>query len=139
LTTEEARHLEAFLTPSHIVVVATIGPSGMPQLTPNWYDYANGTLMISTTKERVKYRNLIRDNRMSVCIYSAPLAQEYTTLWGRVRIRDDESIWPDTRAIVERYVPPTGVEARMQQLRTQNRVIIDFTPERVLFRSVVLS
>jgi PPOX class probable F420-dependent enzyme len=138
LTTEEARRLEAFLTPSHIVVVATIGPSGMPQLTPNWYYYANGTLMISTTKERVKYRSLTRDNRMSVCIYSAPLAQEYATLWGRVRIRDDDSIWPNTRAIVERYVPPAGVEARMQQLRTQNRVVTDLTPERVLFRSVVL-
>jgi PPOX class probable F420-dependent enzyme len=135
LTAEDAHRLEEFLKPSHIVVVATIGPSGMPQLTPNWYCYANGKLMISTTKERVKYRNLRRDNRMSVCIYSAPLAQNYATLWGRVTIRDDDSIWPDTRAIVERYVPAAGVEARMQQLRTQNRVIIDFTPERVLFRS----
>jgi len=104
-------------------------------LTPNWYYYANETLMISTTKERVKYRNLMRDNRMTVCIYSEPRAQDYVTLWGHVSIRDDESIWPDTRAIVERYVPAQGVEARLQQLRTQNRVILDFTPERVLFRA----
>jgi hypothetical protein len=72
---------------------------------------------------------------MSVCIYAAPLAENYVTLWGRVSIRDDDSIWPHTRAIVERYVPAPGVEARMQQLRTQNRVILDFTPERVLFRA----
>jgi PPOX class probable F420-dependent enzyme len=134
LTPAETRRLEEFLTPSHIVVVATIGRTGMPHLTPNWYVYANGTLMISTTKERVKYRNLTRDNRLSVCIYSAPQAQDYVTLWGHVTIRDDDSIWPDTRAIVERYVPPAGVEARMQQLRAQNRVMIDFTPERILFR-----
>jgi len=57
------------------------------------------------------------------------------TLWGRVAIRDDASIWPDTRAIVERYVPAQDVEARLQQLRTQNRVILDFTPERMLFRA----
>jgi general stress protein 26 len=87
-------------------------------LTLNWYVYARGTLMISTTKERVKYRNLSRDNRMSVCIYSEPQAQDYVTLWSHVGMRDDDSIWPDTRAIVERYVPPAGVEARMQQLRT---------------------
>jgi Pyridoxamine 5'-phosphate oxidase len=97
--------------------------------------YLHDILMISTTKERVKYRNLSRDNRMTVCIYTEPLAQDYVTLWGHVSIRDDDSIWPDTRAIVERYVPPAGVEARMQQLRAQNRVIIDFTPERVLFRA----
>ena len=106
----------------------------MPHLTPNWYYYANETLMISTTKERVKYRNLTRDNRMSVCIYSEPRAQDYVTLWGRVTIRDDASIWPDTRAIVARYVSAQDVEARLQQLRTQNRVILDFKPERMLFR-----
>jgi PPOX class probable F420-dependent enzyme len=131
----EARRLEAFLEPSRIVVVATIGQHGMPQLTPNWYVYTNSTLMISTTKERVKYRNLSRDNRMTVCIYSEPQAQDYVTLWGHVRIRDDDSIWPHTRAIVERYVLPQGVEARLQQLRAQNRVILDFTPERALFRA----
>jgi PPOX class probable F420-dependent enzyme len=135
LTHAETRRLEAFLDPSHIVVVATIGHHGMPHLTPNWYYYANGTLMISTTKERVKYRNLTRDNRMTVCIYSEPQAQDYVTLWGRVTIRDDASIWPDTRAIVERYVPAQEVAARLQQLRTQNRVILDFKPDRVLFRA----
>ena len=135
MTPEEARRLEEFLKPSHIVVVATIGRNGMPHLTPNWYAYANGRLMISTTKERVKYRNLSRDNRMTVCIYSEPRARDYVTLWGHVAIRDDASIWPDTRAIVERYVLPQDVETRLQQLRTQNRVILDFTPERLLFRA----
>jgi PPOX class probable F420-dependent enzyme len=135
VTPEDAHRLEAFFKPSHIVVVATIGRNGMPHLTPNWYAYANETLMISTTKERVKYRNLMRDNRMTVCIYSEPRAQDYVTLWGRVGIRDDESIWPDTRVIVERYVPAQSVEARLQQLRTQNRVILDFKPERGLFRA----
>src|SRR5437870_11868993 len=131
MTPEDARRLEAFLRPSHIVVVATIGRNGMPHLTPNWYAYANETLMISTTKERVKYRNLMRDNRMTVCIYPQPRAQDYVTLWGRVTIRDDASIWPDTRAIVEREVLPQGVEARLQQLRTQNRVFLAFIAARV--------
>jgi PPOX class probable F420-dependent enzyme len=135
VTPAETQRLETFLTPSHIVVVATIGTSGMPQLTPNWYVYARDLLMISTTKERVKYRNLSRDNRMSVCIYSPPDAEHYVSLWGHVSIRDDASIWPDTHAIVERYVPAADVPARMQQLRTQNRVILDFTPARVLFRA----
>lgn len=135
MTPEAARRLEAFLAPAHIVVVATIGKSGMPQLTPNWYVYRNGTMMISTTKERIKYRNLSRDNRMSVCVYSAPQAEQYVTLWGHVSIRDDASIWEPTQAIVERYVPAAGVEARMQELRTQNRVIIDFIPEKMLFRA----
>jgi PPOX class probable F420-dependent enzyme len=135
LTPEAQRRLAEFLQPSHIAVIATIGPSGMPQLTPNWYDYTDGKVMISTTKERVKYRNLVRDSRMTVCIYTERDAQDYATMWGHVTIRDDDSIWPDTRAIVERYVSSDGVEARMAQLHTQNRVVIDFEPERVMFRT----
>lgn len=134
LPTEE-RRLVTFLQPSRIAVIATIGPSGAPQLTPNWYCYRDGKLMISTTKERVKYRNLVHDNRMTVCIYAEPEARDYATVWGRVTLRDDDSIWPDTRAIVERYISSEGVEARMQQLHSQNRVILDFAPERVIFRT----
>ena len=135
LTPEEKTHLEEFLAPARIAVVATVGKTGMPQLTPNWYRYAGGRLTISTTKERVKYRNLSRDGRMAVCVYSDTLAHEYVTLRGRVQISDDESIWPETRAIVERYTTPERVEARMRDLRTQNRVIVTLDPDRVLFRT----
>ena len=84
MTPEDERRLVEFLQPSRIAVIVTIGPSGAPQLTPNWYCCTDGKLMISTTKERVKYRNLVRDNRMTVCIYAEPDAQDYATVWGRV-------------------------------------------------------
>ena len=135
LTTEEATRLEEFLAPSRIAVVATVGRRGIPQLTPNWYRYADGTLTISTTKERVKFRNLSRDERLAVCIYSDPLAAEYVTLLGRARVTDDESIWPETEAIVERYVEAGSLGARMRELRGQNRVIISMVPEQAIFRT----
>ena len=118
-----------------IAVVATVGRTGMPQLTPNWYRFANGRLTMSTTKERVKYGNLSRDPNMAVCIYSGTDAGQYAAITGTAEISDDESIWPETRAIVERYVRLEGVEDLMQQLRTQNRVIISLAPDRVAFRT----
>ena len=132
---QDSAKLTAFLAPSRIAVVATISPSGMPQLTPNWYVYQDGRLSFSTTKERVKYRNLSLNDRISVCVYSEPLAEGYATIRGHAEISDDDSIWPVTRAIVKRYVPPEGVEARMAQLRTENRVIVSVAPESVVFRS----
>ena len=134
LPTEVGVRLERFLRPSRIAVVATVGKTGAPQRTPNWYRYANGTLTISTTKERLKYVNLSRDSRLVVCIYSGTLARQYVTLRGRAQIIEGESIWPETRAIVERYETPGRVETRMRRLRTQNRVIIALKPERVAFR-----
>ncbi len=136
MTPQEAARLEEFLAPSRIVVVATVGASGMPQLTPNWYVYQDGRMAISTTKERVKYGNLSRDDRMAVCVYTEPGAADYVAITGRGTITDDESIWPVTRAIVERYVAPDGVDARMRTLRTENRVIISLIPDRVSFRAI---
>ena len=135
LTAEETSRLNEFLSPPLIAVVATIGRDGTPQLTPNWYVFIEGSIAISTTKERVKYRNLARDRRLAVCVYSEPLAVGYATLKGRAEISDDEAIWAVTRAIVERYVPPDRVEAWMRRLRTQDRVIVSMAPESVVFRT----
>ena len=131
---EQSSRLQDFLMPSQIAVVATVGSTGMPQLTPNWYVFKDGRLAMSTTKETFKYRNLRRDSRLSVCIYSEPTAEDYVVLTGRAEVSDDESIWPVTQAIVERYVARDQVAARMTELRAQNRVIISLTPERVVFR-----
>lgn len=135
LTPDELNRLEEFLRPRWIAVVATIGRSGMPQLTPNWYRFANGRLTLSTQKHLVKYRNLMRDGRIVVCVCSEPHAEDYATVWGRAEISDDESIWPETRAIIERYMAPHQIEGRMRQLRKQNRVIISVLPQRVVFRT----
>ena len=135
LTAEETARLEGFLGPQKIAVVATVGDSGIPHLTPNWYAFHKGRLVVSTTKETVKYRNLTLDRRVTVCVYSELLAANYVTVSGEAEVLDDESIWPDTQAIVERYAPPEKVDAHMRMLRTQNRVIISMSPERVIFRT----
>ena len=135
LSTEDRDRLEQFLSPPWIAVVATIGRDGMPQLTPNWYRFGEGRLTISTTRERIKYRNLARDDRLAVCVYSDLEASEYVTLRGSAEIADGESIWDETRAIVERYVEPDRVDERMRVLRTQDRVLISMVPERVVFRA----
>ena len=135
LTAQEMAQLEEFLKPPWIAVVATVGGSGLPQLTPNWYRFADGRLAVSTTRERVKYRNLVRDPKLAVCVYSEPLAQDYLTVWGDAEIIEGDAIWPVTKSIVERYVEPGGVDDRMATLRAQNRIIISLRPERVAFRA----
>jgi PPOX class probable F420-dependent enzyme len=135
ISAEEQSRLAEFLAPPRIAVVATIGRGGMPQLTPNWYVYSDGRLLVSTTKQRVKHRNLVRDGRIAVCVCSEPMAEEYVTVRGRADIRDDDSIWEDTRAIVERYVEPDRVEARMNMLRREDRVIVSVEPDAVVFRA----
>lgn len=133
LTDEERKRLDEFLAPPRIAVVATVGKTGMPQLTPNWYEYRDGRMTVSTTKDRIKYKNLARDDRLAVCVYSDTLAHDYVTVRGRARIIEGDAIWPDTLAIVKRYVAEDKVEARMRALRKQPRIIISLEPDRVHF------
>ena len=134
MTVEERRRLEDFLAPSRIAVVATVGKTGMPQLTPNWYDFSDGRMTISTTKDRIKYLNLVKDDRLAVCVYSDALAHDYVTIRGHAEIIEGDAIWPDTLAIVKRYVEPDKVEARMTALRQQPRIIVSLDPERIHFQ-----
>jgi hypothetical protein len=82
------QEITASLAASHIAVVATIGRNGTPQLTPNWYRYDGQVLTLITRNDRLKYRNLQRDNRISVCIYDPPVASDYVVISGTATWND---------------------------------------------------
>jgi PPOX class probable F420-dependent enzyme len=66
------QEITAYLAASHIAVVATVNRNGHPHLTPNWYRYDGKVLSLITRTDRLKYRNLQRDPRISVCVYDPP-------------------------------------------------------------------
>jgi hypothetical protein len=57
--------------------------------------------MFVTTKERLKFFNLRRDDRMSVCVYEPLLASDYVVFQGRATV-DDGDIWDDARKVIQR-------------------------------------
>ncbi len=67
-TEAQLERLREFIAPPRIAMVATIGKDGMPQLTPNWYAYTGKEIIVSITKQRVKYRNVMRDPRAAISI-----------------------------------------------------------------------
>ena len=135
MTDDQRTRLAEFLEPSRIIMVATIGRDGMPQMTPNWFYYDGHRLAMSTTRDRVKYRNLSRDQRMSVCIAVEPMASDYVSISGPVSISEDDSIWPVTRSIIGRYMSADVVDERIEHMKTEGRVILWLTPEKVAFRN----
>jgi PPOX class probable F420-dependent enzyme len=133
LSDEETARLEKFLDPPRIAVLATLNGSGSPQISPIWYRYSQGRVTMSTVSETVKTRNIVRDGRASVCVYSEPEAFEYASLSGTVTVIDDDSLWTETRAIVDRYELPEDADKRMHRLENQNRVILSLEVDRVHF------
>lgn len=128
------RDIAQFLAPSRIAVMATINRDGTPQLTPNWYHYNGTVLTFVTTKERVKYLNLQRDPRISICIYAAPLAADYVVIRGRAGL-SDQDIWDQARTIIQRYEEPDKIEQHLEQWKMQPRVLVTVTPDRISTRN----
>ncbi len=129
----DTARLAAFLAQPRIALLATLNAGGSPQISPIWYRYSDGRVTMSTTTETVKSRNILRDGRASLCVYSDPEGLEYATLSGTATVIDDDSLWADTRAIVDRYELPDQAGARMRRLEHQDRVILSMEVDRVHF------
>ncbi len=71
--------------------LSSLGPDGEPQSHPVWYDWQNGRLLISTTTDRQKYRNVRRDPRVAASILDPEMPYRYLEIRGRVaEISKDE-------------------------------------------------
>ncbi|MFZ1753544.1 MAG: pyridoxamine 5'-phosphate oxidase family protein [Caldilineaceae bacterium] len=60
--------IDSFLAEPRHAIVGTVARDGAPQLSPVWYIYEDGRFYIGITSDTAKYRNLRRDQRISLCI-----------------------------------------------------------------------
>jgi PPOX class probable F420-dependent enzyme len=129
----DKQEIDQFLAGIKMAVMATVNKDGSPHLSPNWYYYDGEQLSFVTTKERLKFFNLRRDNRMSVCIYEPPLASEYVVFQGRATI-DDGDIWEGARQVIKRYVEADKVDEYVERWKTEPRILVKIKPDKVYTR-----
>ena len=133
----DARDVNDFLSGIKMAVMATINNDGSPHLSPNWYYYDGAQLFFVTTKERKKFFNLKRDQRMAVCVYEPPLASDYVVVQGAATIDDlvpTSELWGTARLVVERYVNADEVDKYIERWKTQPRILVTITPEKIYTR-----
>jgi PPOX class probable F420-dependent enzyme len=136
LTDDQKSFLNGYLAPPRIAVVVTQSSSGYAQVTPNWFNWDGERLSVSTTKERLKYKNLSRNSKLSVLIYEEPMASNYVTLRGEVEIQDDDDIYVPTRAILGRHLDADKADAYIERMKsTEERVLLWLTPEQMSVRN----
>jgi len=130
----DARDVNDFLSGIKMAVMATINNDGSPHLSPNWYYYDGAQLFFVTTKERKKFFNLKRDQRMSVCVYEPPLASDYVVVQGAATINDLVPTSEAARLVIERYVKADEVDTYIERWKTQPRILVTTTPEKIYTR-----
>ena len=70
-------------------VLATVNADGSPQTSAMWVGRDGNDLLFSTVQGRLKYRNMLRDPRVSVTVHEAANPYNYVELRGRAEITPD--------------------------------------------------
>lgn len=131
---EATKTLGQFLGEKRDATMATIRPNGTPHLSPVWFHWDEEKFYISTTRDRIKFKNLERDPRMSLCVDDVT-GFTYVVAEGKAEIRT-ENIWDDTRKILVKYRGEDGGEAYLEHLKKQPRVLIVLKPTRLETRGI---
>ena len=125
---------ERFLRGRRVAVLGTIADDGAPVLTPIWYVYRDGRLLMRTGKESVKARNIRRDPRVTVCVQDERPPYASITIHGRAGIEGE--IAGLDGDIARRYLGKIAGDAYLKvaaaNVQQGEEVTIVLTPERVL-------
>ncbi|MCU1399325.1 MAG: putative oxidoreductase [Acidimicrobiales bacterium] len=113
-----------------IATLATLGAGG-PEMTAVWYAVEGERILISATARRKKTKNLAADGRSSILIFHPKSVDYYVEIRGRADLIEDADY-----AAADRIAVRYGADFRAFDGPNDRRLLISFTPERVLVTDV---
>ena len=123
-----------FLEGRHVAVLATIGSQGEPVLTPIWYVYEGGRILMRTSKDSVKAKNVGRDPRVTVCVQDEAAPYKSVTIYGQAVLEGEHQELG--ARIARRYLGLVGGMAYQRfaadEVQQGEEVTIAITPDKVL-------
>jgi PPOX class probable F420-dependent enzyme len=121
---------EAFLEGVHFAKIATVMRDGSPHVTPIWYMLDKGELIVNTTTDRVKFRNIRRDPRVSFLIDDG---YPYLLINGRARIATERDPKKDIETLAVRYLgEEKGKKDARDRYWKMDRVSLEILPEKII-------
>ncbi len=105
---ESLTHL---LDERRIATLTTFDADGMPHVTAVWFLWQDDALYIATSHSTGKGKNLLRDQRMALCIESREDGQEAgLSASGHAELLSGETAAPLARQINGKYLTPIAME-----------------------------
>src|ERR1700757_3198908 len=108
--------------------LATLMPSGEPQVTPVWIDYDGERVVFNTAEGRQKDKNLQRDGRVALSIADPDNPYRYLEVRGSVAERTREGADQHIDALAKRYL---GKDKYPFRQPGEVRVIFKVEPKHV--------
>lgn len=80
--------LDAFLAQPLIAVISTVDAKGRPRSAPVWFHWADGAAYVFTGRTSVKWRNIERNPRVSLCVDTREPPYAAVVIDGEVEASD---------------------------------------------------
>lgn len=122
--------IEEFLRQPNIAIVATVGADGQPHAVPTWYEYQDGEIVFHTGPRSRKYRNLRRNDQVSICVDTKTPPYKAVVLYGRAvtEVGTDED---RSRRMAVNYLGERLGNRYADSLRGTRLVIVRVKPEKI--------
>ncbi|MBN9387667.1 MAG: PPOX class F420-dependent oxidoreductase [Chloroflexi bacterium] len=115
-------------------ILSTLMPGGQPQSSLVWVDYDGTDLLINTTLERQKAKNMVADPRVTVLVVDPADTSRFIEVRGRVTSISEEGATAHADKLSQRYTgkPHFYGDIYPPQRQTQEtRVIVKICPVKV--------
>jgi PPOX class probable F420-dependent enzyme len=106
---------------------------GRPHVVPVWFVLDGDDIVFQTGRDTVKGRNILRDNRVTLCVDDEHPPYSYVTVEGRATAADNPSealAWA-TR-IAARYMGPDLAGAYGRRNAVPGELLVRVTPIRTI-------
>lgn len=115
--------------------LATVRSDGRLSVTPLALMFDGTTIRLSTTKDRRKYRNLVADPRVALCVPHRNNPNRYVEVRGTARLAPDADR-SFINSVARKYM---GADEYPFDRPWQERVVIEIVPEQVSAPSIPLA
>lgn len=104
MTTIPDKYLDLLQQKKAFASLATVMSDGSPQVTPVWFDYADGLIRVNTARGRVKARTLQNGARVALSILDPDNPYRYLQVRGHVRKATEEGASQHIDKLAKKYL-----------------------------------
>ena len=131
-------HRDLLIEPVH-AVLTTLMPDGMPQSSIVWVDYDGDYVLVNTTLERQKGRNMLRNPKVTLLVIDPQNTSRWIEVRGKVIEFDREHAEAHADKLTQCY---TGKEHfygdiyPVEQKHKERRVIVKIEPVKITLDAI---
>jgi len=131
-------HRDLLQTPVH-AILTTMMPDGSPQCSIVWVDYDGEHVLINTTLERQKGRNMRKNPKVAVLVIDPRDSSRWIEVRGKVTEITQDGAEAHADSLTQRYTDKVhfyGDIYPVEQKHKETRVIVKIEPLKVILDAI---